>query len=78
MLLTVLARLGLKPEQVLYVGDMVVDIETARAAGVRVWVVPTGSEEGGRLETARPDRLLSDLDELARLTRGEESRPLRT
>ena len=28
MLLAALGRLGLKPEQVLYVGDMVVDIET--------------------------------------------------
>jgi phosphoglycolate phosphatase len=71
MLLAALARLGLKPEQVLYVGDMVVDIETARAAGVLVWVVPTGSDERARLEAARPDRLLHDLNELARLERGE-------
>jgi phosphoglycolate phosphatase len=67
MLRTALARLGLQPEQVLYVGDMVVDIETARAAGVRVWVVPTGSEERGRLQEARPDRLLRDLNGLAEL-----------
>ncbi len=71
MLLAALARLGLRPGQVLYVGDMVVDIDTARSAGVRVWVVPTGSEERGRLETVRPDRLLNDLNELARLARGE-------
>jgi phosphoglycolate phosphatase len=51
---------------VLYVGDMTVDIQTARAAGVRVWVVPTGSDERGRLEAAQPDRLLRDLNELAR------------
>jgi phosphoglycolate phosphatase len=69
MLRTALARLGLQPEQVLYVGDMVVDIDTARAAGVRVWVVPTGSEERARLEEARPDRLLRDLHELAELAR---------
>jgi 2-phosphoglycolate phosphatase len=69
MLLAALGRLKLKPEQTLYVGDMVVDIDTARAAGVRVWVVPTGSEERGRLEEARPDRLLRDLNELAELAR---------
>jgi phosphoglycolate phosphatase len=71
MLLATLTRLGLKPEQALYVGDMVVDIDTARAAGLRVWVVPTGSEERAHLEAAQPDRLLRDLNELARLARGE-------
>lgn len=65
MLQTALARLGIGPAEALYVGDMVVDIETARAAGVAVWVVPTGSEERGRLEAARPDRMLEGLGELA-------------
>jgi phosphoglycolate phosphatase len=69
MLVTALTRLGLQPEQVLYVGDMTVDIQTARAAGVRVWVVPTGSDERSRLEAAHPDRLLRDLNELAELAR---------
>jgi phosphoglycolate phosphatase len=64
MLQTALARLGIPATEVLYVGDMVVDIETARAAGVTVWVVPTGSEERSRLEAAQPDRLLDNLGEL--------------
>jgi phosphoglycolate phosphatase-like HAD superfamily hydrolase len=69
MLLTAVARLGLPAEQVLYVGDMVVDIETARGAGVSVWVVPTGSDARERLEAAHPDCLLRDLHELAELMR---------
>jgi phosphoglycolate phosphatase len=64
MLLTALARLGVGPEQALYVGDMTVDVETARAAGVTVWVVPTGSDEVDALIQAEPDRLLRDLHEL--------------
>jgi 2-phosphoglycolate phosphatase len=67
MLLAALARLGVGQAEALYVGDMVVDVETARAAGVRVWAVPTGSEELADLEAARPDRLLRDLRELAAL-----------
>jgi 2-phosphoglycolate phosphatase len=58
------ARLGLPPHQVLYVGDMVVDIETARAAGLTVWTVPTGSEETAALAVARPDRLLGSLHDV--------------
>jgi phosphoglycolate phosphatase len=64
MLLLAIQRLHLTPDEVLYVGDMTVDIETARGAGVTVWVVPTGSEERDALVRARPDRLLTDLHQL--------------
>jgi len=64
MLLAGLERLGVAAAEALYVGDMIVDIETARAAGVRVWVVPTGSDTRAALENARPDRLLQSLSEL--------------
>jgi phosphoglycolate phosphatase len=64
MLLAALKRLGLPREQVLYIGDMTVDIQTARSAGVHVWAVATGSDERRTLEDAKPDRLLADLSEL--------------
>lgn len=69
MLLEAMRRLGARAEETLYVGDMRVDIETARAAGVRVWVVPTGTESRLVLEQAGPDRVLSGLAELASLDR---------
>jgi phosphoglycolate phosphatase len=72
MLLAALKRLGVSASQALYIGDMVVDIETARAAGVTVWVVPTGSEERDALERAHPDRLLDGLADLASLVLGEK------
>jgi phosphoglycolate phosphatase len=64
MLLAAVRRIGLNPAQVLYVGDMVVDVLTARAAGVPVWTVPTGSEAFAALCDAKPDRMLRDLEEL--------------
>jgi phosphoglycolate phosphatase len=67
MLLAAIARLDMKPDQILYVGDMVVDVNTARQAGVRVWVVPTGSNELCQLRKAKPDRLLHDLFDLLTL-----------
>jgi phosphoglycolate phosphatase len=67
MLRAALARLDVPAKQTLYIGDMVVDIRTARSAGVSVWVVPTGSEDIEALRRARPDRLLRDLDELREL-----------
>ncbi|MBI3448023.1 MAG: HAD-IA family hydrolase [Acidobacteria bacterium] len=64
MVLTAMLRMGVTPAQTLYVGDMEVDVETARAAGVPVVVVPTGSRSAAELAEARPDRLLSSLKDL--------------
>jgi len=65
MLLEALKRAGVAAAEALYVGDMTVDVETARAAGVNVWVVATGSDERDALVRARPDRLFADLREMA-------------
>jgi phosphoglycolate phosphatase len=70
MLVTALGRLQVPPAEALYVGDMVVDIETGRAAGVCVWVVPTGSDDRATLAAARPDRVLEGLADLPVLLGG--------
>lgn len=67
MLSAALGRLGVRPGEALYVGDMGVDIQTARGAGVAVWVAPTGSSSRADLEKAMPDRIVDDLMELRRL-----------
>jgi phosphoglycolate phosphatase len=72
MLLLALTRLGVGADEALYVGDMAVDIQTARGAGVAVWVVPTGSDTQEVLLQARPDRLLRDMRELAGWLRRQE------
>jgi phosphoglycolate phosphatase len=64
MIRVCLERLNVADEQALFVGDMTVDIQTARAAGVRVWAVPTGSEDWQTLKEAKPDRLLNGLQEM--------------
>ncbi len=67
MLRAGLSRLRVSVQQALYIGDMTVDIQTARAAGVSVWVVPTGSDEIETLRQGHPDRLLHNLGELSEL-----------
>jgi phosphoglycolate phosphatase len=65
MLLAALGLLDLAPADALYVGDMTVDVTTARAAGVAVWAVATGSDGRSALEAAGPDRLFRSLNEIA-------------
>jgi phosphoglycolate phosphatase len=67
MLRTALQRLQVAETEALYVGDMAIDVQTARGAGVRVWVVATGSDDRAALEAARPDRILQSLAELPTL-----------
>ncbi len=67
MLLAAIAQMKVSPRRMLYVGDMTVDIEAARAAGVTVWVIPTGSDHRAALAAARPDRLLDRLTDLVPL-----------
>jgi phosphoglycolate phosphatase len=69
MLKKALRHLVVSGQEALYIGDMVVDIETARGAGTAVWVVPTGSNDRGTLEAAKPDRILDSLAELPVLLR---------
>jgi phosphoglycolate phosphatase len=65
MLLAALERLAVGAPRALYIGDMTVDVTTARAAGVAVWAVATGSEAREALAAAEPDRLYASLDEIA-------------
>jgi len=71
MLLAALQQLSVTARQALYIGDMTVDIATARAAGLDVWVVPTGSDARATLLQGQPDRLLENLADLPSLLTSE-------
>ncbi len=58
-----LDRFQVLPERALFVGDSAVDVETARRAGVTVWVVPHGYNAGEPVAHSQPDRLLAGFHE---------------
>jgi phosphoglycolate phosphatase len=72
MLVEAMRRLGVAPEQTLYVGDMTVDIQTAKAAKVAVWVVPSGSETEAEIAAMSPDRVLRRFADLTTALRFAE------
>lgn len=64
MVFHALERLGASPADALFVGDMEVDVETARASGIAVAVLPTGSSTREELAVAGADYLLGGLSEV--------------
>jgi HAD superfamily hydrolase (TIGR01509 family) len=64
MIQLALRRLGILPSHAVYVGDMPVDVETARNAGVTVFVLPTGSSDLESLTNVRPDRIFQTMAEI--------------
>ncbi len=67
MVFMALALLGVPASEALFVGDMPIDVLTARAAEVAVAAVATGSATAEELAAAAPDYLLSSLADLMHL-----------
>jgi len=64
MLLFAIEKMGLRKEEVIFVGDSSIDIQTAKNAGVRVFAVPTGVTKREDLEKAQPTAVLHSLLDL--------------
>ena len=69
MLLEALRRFVVPAADAVYVGDMSVDVQTARGAHMQAWIVPTGSETREQIEAAKPDRILDRLGDIVHLLR---------
>jgi phosphoglycolate phosphatase len=60
-------RLGVAPAEALFIGDSQNDVEAARGAGCAVWCVPYGYNEGRPASSLACDRMVSSLEEAARV-----------
>jgi phosphoglycolate phosphatase len=59
--------MNLSPEEVIFVGDTLTDIETGKEAGVDVYALPTGFYSKIELSQKKPKRILNNLKELVRV-----------
>ena len=59
-----LAQFGIAKNRALLVGDSCIDVATARRAGVAVWALPYGYNQGQPIEISAPDRVISDCSAL--------------
>jgi HAD superfamily hydrolase (TIGR01549 family) len=62
-------RMGVPRDQVVYVGDSIIDVRAARGAGVRIASVTTGRYTFERLRHEGTDYILTSLSELPDLVR---------
>lgn len=70
MLYEGLARVGATAAETVYVGDMAIDVQVSRAAGMTVWLVPGGAMGKESPLAAGPDRVLTGFGELLDLLPG--------
>jgi len=68
MLLAACSRFGIKPAQMLYVGDSVIDIAAARAAGCPVVAVNYGYAAESAAKDVQPDSYIEQLPDLLATT----------
>jgi phosphoglycolate phosphatase len=71
MLLAILKKLKTTKSHTLYVGDMTIDVNTGRNAGIRTVAVTTGSSTTKELKTLQPYRIISTISQLKTIIRGE-------
>ncbi len=66
-LLLLTEKLGVDPEECMYVGDQTVDVQAARAIGMKSCLIPTSSTPEGAAEMA--DHVLGSMEELRNILR---------
>jgi HAD superfamily hydrolase (TIGR01662 family) len=64
MLLAAMGKMALAREEVVMVGDSLVDIQSAKNTGIRIFAVPSGVTKREVLEQARPTAVLDRLGDL--------------
>jgi 2-phosphoglycolate phosphatase len=64
MLEELMKELSADKKETLYVGDMVIDVETARNAGIPVALIATGGNSSDELRSMNPDYFLNSFGSL--------------
>ncbi len=57
-------KMSLPRDEVIYIGDMTLDIETSRRAGIKIFAIEGGSSSRQELEKASPDMIFKNLQQL--------------
>lgn len=61
ILLKIIKKLKVRPSEVVYVGDMAIDVEAAHAAGIKPIAISGGSSTLAQIKKARPFKIIKSL-----------------
>ncbi len=67
MLEGLMKELSADKKETLYVGDMVIDVETARNAGIPVALIATGGNSSDELRSMNPDYFINRFSDLIKI-----------
>ena len=67
ILLKIMQKLHVKRNQSLYLGDMTIDAQTGKRAGVKTIIVTTGSSTISEIKEANPQRVIRNLSALLKV-----------
>ncbi len=67
ILCTIMKKLKVSPQETVFVGDMAIDAQTARAAGVTMVLVSGGSSSLAELRAQKPYRIIRSLNTLKQI-----------
>jgi HAD superfamily hydrolase (TIGR01662 family) len=70
MIFSALEKMNLPKENVIFVGDSLIDIQTGHNAAMRIFAIPTGVCAREELQKANPDRILEGLFDLLNCCEG--------
>jgi phosphoglycolate phosphatase len=63
----IMRRFSVKPRETLYVGDMTIDAQAGRRAGVKTVIVTTGSSDLAQIIKEKPGSIISNISGLLKL-----------
>lgn len=63
----IMAKFSLKPANTLYIGDMVIDAQAGRRAGVKTVIVTTGSSSLREIQEQKPWKIIKKIKDLPKL-----------
>jgi len=63
----IMRRIKVKPKETLYIGDMTIDAQAGRRAGVKTIIVTTGSSTKLQIRKEKPYRILKRIEELLKI-----------
>lgn len=61
---TILKKFSLKPQEAIYVGDMAIDAQAGRRAGIKTAIVTTGSSTRQEIKKQKPWRIIHKITDL--------------